>query len=181
MAPGALAENQTSLIGGRVHTGGSAQGGDPKATGSGTRTLSDDCKVYVRTERSGRRVMAGITAFLEHRLKLKVNANQSAVARPWAAEVSGLQCVVAQETEAENRAFASSAFRGENTPDAAPRVWPKLETSPRPTQPCTVAGCHTSDSRRNEECWRNSMAGSGAGYARCYGGNGGALSRERRN
>src|SRR5215470_1125327 len=39
--------------------------------------------VYVRTQRSGPRVMVGITAFLEQRLKLKVNAEKSAVARPW--------------------------------------------------------------------------------------------------
>ena len=44
---------------------------------------ADDCHVYVRTRRSGQRVMAEITAFLELRLKLKVNANKSAVARPW--------------------------------------------------------------------------------------------------
>jgi RNA-directed DNA polymerase len=44
---------------------------------------ADDCNVYLRTQRSGQRVMAGITAFLEHRLKLKVNAAKSAVARPW--------------------------------------------------------------------------------------------------
>ena len=44
---------------------------------------ADDCNVYVRTQRSGQRVMAGITAFLEQRLKLKVNAEKSAVARPW--------------------------------------------------------------------------------------------------
>ena len=44
---------------------------------------ADDCNVYVKTQRSGQRVMAGITAFLEQRLKLKVNAAKSAVARPW--------------------------------------------------------------------------------------------------
>lgn len=44
---------------------------------------ADDCNVYVRRQRSGQRVMAGITAFLEQRLKLKVNADKSAVARPW--------------------------------------------------------------------------------------------------
>ena len=44
---------------------------------------ADDCNVYVRTHRSGQRVMAGITAFLKQRLKLKVNVAKSAVARPW--------------------------------------------------------------------------------------------------
>ena len=44
---------------------------------------ADDCNVYVGGQRSGQRVMAEITAFLEQRLKLKVNADKSAVARPW--------------------------------------------------------------------------------------------------
>jgi RNA-directed DNA polymerase len=44
---------------------------------------ADDCNIYVGSQRSGERVMGAITAFLERRLKLKVNAAKSAVARPW--------------------------------------------------------------------------------------------------
>ena len=44
---------------------------------------ADDCNIYVGSERSGQRVMRAITTFLERRLKLKVNADKSAVARPW--------------------------------------------------------------------------------------------------
>jgi group II intron reverse transcriptase/maturase len=44
---------------------------------------ADDCNIYVGSQRTGERVMGAITAFLERRLKLKVNANKSAVARPW--------------------------------------------------------------------------------------------------
>lgn len=44
---------------------------------------ADDCNVYVGSKRTGQRVMSAITAFLEQRLKLKVNATKSAVARPW--------------------------------------------------------------------------------------------------
>lgn len=43
---------------------------------------ADDCNVYVRSERSGQRVMAGITDFIERRLRLKVNRGKSAVSRP---------------------------------------------------------------------------------------------------
>ena len=43
---------------------------------------ADDCNVYVRSERAGQRVMAGLKAFLTGRLKLKVNEAKSAVARP---------------------------------------------------------------------------------------------------
>jgi len=44
---------------------------------------ADDCNIYVRTRRSGERVMASVTAFLGKRLNLKVNADKSAVDRPW--------------------------------------------------------------------------------------------------
>jgi len=42
---------------------------------------ADDCNVYVSSLRAGERVMAGITGFIERRLKLKVNRSKSAVAR----------------------------------------------------------------------------------------------------
>jgi RNA-directed DNA polymerase len=44
---------------------------------------ADDCNVYVRSEQAGRRVMSSLTRFIEGRLKLQVNAQKSAVARPW--------------------------------------------------------------------------------------------------
>src|ERR1700741_1707051 len=45
--------------------------------------FADDCNIYVRSERAGQRVMQSITRFIEGRLKLQVNAEKSAVARPW--------------------------------------------------------------------------------------------------
>ncbi len=44
---------------------------------------ADDSNIYVKTERSGQRVFESISAFLEKRLKLKVNREKSAVDRPW--------------------------------------------------------------------------------------------------
>jgi RNA-directed DNA polymerase len=44
---------------------------------------ADDCNIYVRSERSGKRVMGSITSFISKKLKLKVNSEKSAVARPW--------------------------------------------------------------------------------------------------
>jgi RNA-directed DNA polymerase len=44
---------------------------------------ADDCNVYVRSRRAGERVMASITRFITTKLKLKVNQQKSAVARPW--------------------------------------------------------------------------------------------------
>jgi RNA-directed DNA polymerase len=43
---------------------------------------ADDCNVYVRSERAGLRVKAGVTRFLANTLKLTVNEAKSAVARP---------------------------------------------------------------------------------------------------
>lgn len=43
---------------------------------------ADDCNIYVRSERAGQRVMASVSSFIERRLRLKVNAAKSAVARP---------------------------------------------------------------------------------------------------
>lgn len=44
---------------------------------------ADDCNIYVRSRQAGERVMASVTEFLEKRLRLKVNREKSAVARPW--------------------------------------------------------------------------------------------------
>lgn len=44
---------------------------------------ADDCNIYVGSECTGRRVMASIRTFLEGHLKLRINEQKSAVARPW--------------------------------------------------------------------------------------------------
>ncbi len=43
---------------------------------------ADDCNIYVRSQRAGERVKRSITGFITRRLKLKVNEQKSAVARP---------------------------------------------------------------------------------------------------
>lgn len=42
---------------------------------------ADDCNIYVRSERAGQRVMKSVSSFLTSKLRLKVNATKSAVAR----------------------------------------------------------------------------------------------------
>jgi len=51
---------------------------------------ADDCNIYVRTQRSGERVMGSVTRYVESVLKLKVNRKKSAVARPWKRVFLGL-------------------------------------------------------------------------------------------
>jgi RNA-directed DNA polymerase len=43
---------------------------------------ADDCNIYVRSEQAGQRVMESVKRFITKRLKLKVNEQKSAVARP---------------------------------------------------------------------------------------------------
>jgi RNA-directed DNA polymerase len=44
---------------------------------------ADDCNIYVKSERAGKRVMESVIEFLTTRLRLKVNQQKSAVAQPW--------------------------------------------------------------------------------------------------
>jgi RNA-directed DNA polymerase len=44
---------------------------------------ADDCNIYVKSERAGLRVLDNISRYLSRHLKLTVNAQKSAVARPW--------------------------------------------------------------------------------------------------
>lgn len=44
---------------------------------------ADDCNIYVGSHRAGAELLHSLTEFLAKRLKLKVNAAKSAVARPW--------------------------------------------------------------------------------------------------
>jgi RNA-directed DNA polymerase len=43
---------------------------------------ADDCSIYVKSEKSARRVMETITEYIEGKLKLKVNRDKSRVSRP---------------------------------------------------------------------------------------------------
>jgi len=53
---------------------------------------ADDCVIFVRSERAGRRVMESISRFIEKKLRLQVNQEKSAVGRPWERKYLGF-CV----------------------------------------------------------------------------------------
>jgi RNA-directed DNA polymerase len=55
---------------------------------------ADDCNVYVKSKESGGRVMASLERFLRDRLRLKVNPDKSAVARPWNRKFLGYSVTV---------------------------------------------------------------------------------------
>jgi RNA-directed DNA polymerase len=58
---------------------------------------ADDCNLYVRSRRAGERVMASITRFITTKLKLKVNQQKSAVARPWERKFLGFSFTANRE------------------------------------------------------------------------------------
>lgn len=68
---------------------------------------ADDCNIYVRSERSGKRVMESITSFISKKLKLKVNSEKSAVARPWERKFLGFSFTV---KEPQRRRIAPKAM-----------------------------------------------------------------------
>jgi RNA-directed DNA polymerase len=53
---------------------------------------ADDCNVYVKSEKAGQRVLESITAFVEKKLKLKVNRDKSAAARAYQRKFLGYSC-----------------------------------------------------------------------------------------
>jgi RNA-directed DNA polymerase len=60
---------------------------------------ADDCNIYVRSERAGKRVMENISKFITRKLKLKVNQSKSKVDRPWRCKFLGFRLIVGKETK----------------------------------------------------------------------------------
>lgn len=60
-----------------------------EARGHRSVRYADDCNIYVRSERAGQRVLASVTEWLSRRLRLKVNASKSGVAKPNASKFLG--------------------------------------------------------------------------------------------
>jgi group II intron reverse transcriptase/maturase len=59
---------------------------------------ADDVTIYVKSEAAGKRVMETLTKFLEKRLRLRVNREKSAVARPWERSFLGYSFTDEKET-----------------------------------------------------------------------------------
>jgi RNA-directed DNA polymerase len=86
---------------------------------------ADDAKVYVRSERAGRRVMASLTGFIEGRLRLKVNEAKSAVARPEDRHFLGFCLRVDSQTETVEVLLSGRTKRNamERVRQLTPRNW----------------------------------------------------------
>lgn len=63
---------------------------------------ADDANIFVQSERAGQRVMASVRRFIEERLRLIVNADKSAVARPEERHFLGFRLRRTSEQEASD-------------------------------------------------------------------------------
>ena len=72
---------------------------------------ADDCNIYVRSRRAGKRVMASLTRFITTKLKLKVNEQKSAVARPWQRKFLGFSFTSAKKPKRRIAPKAMSRFK----------------------------------------------------------------------
>jgi RNA-directed DNA polymerase len=72
---------------------------------------ADDCNIYVRSRRAGERVKQSITGFITRRLKLKVNEQKSAVARPVERKFLGFSFTNAREPKRRIAAKALVRFK----------------------------------------------------------------------
>lgn len=59
---------------------------------------ADDCNIYVQSEKAGKRILESVTRYLEGKLKLKVNQEKSAVARPWQRKFLGFSLTSQKKT-----------------------------------------------------------------------------------
>jgi RNA-directed DNA polymerase len=85
---------------------------------------ADDCNIYVRSERAGHRVMASTSCFIERRLRLKVNAEKSAVAKPALRHFVGFSLQKTQKGEASVRLSRRSTERiRRKIVELTPRNW----------------------------------------------------------
>jgi RNA-directed DNA polymerase len=72
---------------------------------------ADDCNIYVRSQKAGERVMAGIETFLARRLKLKINKAKSAVAKPSVRKFLGFSFTGGKEPRRRIAPAASARFK----------------------------------------------------------------------
>ncbi len=72
---------------------------------------ADDSNIYVRSRRAGARVMRSIGRFITRKLKLQVNEQKSAVARPWERKFLGFSFTVHREPKRRIAPIAVQRFK----------------------------------------------------------------------
>jgi RNA-directed DNA polymerase len=72
---------------------------------------ADDSNIYVRSLRAGERVMESLKRFITAKLKLKVNEQKSAVARPWERKFLGFSFTAGREPKRRIAPKAVTRFK----------------------------------------------------------------------
>ncbi len=135
---------------------------------------ADDCNIYVASTRAGERVMASISRFIEGRLRLKVNREKSAVARPWERKFLGYSFTCERQTRirvAESsidrfKEKVKALFRGAQGRNL---YWFVTETLPPPS---FAAGFSITPSPRRSDSRKSWTDGFAGNCAATSGGNG---------
>lgn len=85
---------------------------------------ADDFNVYVRSRRAGERVMASLSAYIEKRLRLKINADKSEVSPPEDVHLLGFSLVKGKDDQIEVRLSRRSQERiNAKIRELTPRNW----------------------------------------------------------
>ena len=121
---------------------------------------ADDSNIYVRSRRAGERVMESVTRFIMMKLKLKVNEQKSAVARPWERKFLGFS-------------FTNAGIpKRRIAPKAADRFKERIRELTNRTRGVSLERMADELTRylrgwigyfKRRRCWRNLNDGSGAG------------------
>jgi hypothetical protein len=133
---------------------------------------ADDSNIYVRSRRAGERVMESLTRFIMSKLKLQVNQQKSAVARPWARKFLGFSFTSAGIPKRRIAPKAVDRFKerirkltGRNRGVSIERMAEELSRYLRD-------GSVISGSVKRPRCWRALNSGSGADSGLRYGNSG---------
>jgi group II intron reverse transcriptase/maturase len=90
---------------------------------------ADDCSIFLKSKRSARRVLKGVTKFIEQKLKLKVNRDKTNICRPISFSILGYNFVSIYDRGIKGK------YRLRVCPKAYARMKAKVKEITRKTSP----------------------------------------------
>ena len=139
----------------------STRTGELERRGHRFARYADDCNIYVRSRRAGQRLMGGLTRLLEGKLKLKVNREKSAVARPWERKFLGFSFTNGRQPKRRIAPKAKSRFeaRVRILTQALNSWYQHRDHGSRARAATFRVGKATSASAKPRPCWTVSISG----------------------
>ena len=125
---------------------------------------ADDSNIYVRSRRAGERVMESITRFITTKLKLKVNEQKSAVARPWERKFLGFSFTSAGDTKTADRAESGGPVQGADRELTRRTRGVSIRKMAEELARICGDGLATSESVKRLRCWKALRSGYGADF-----------------